>query len=157
MANEFILNSQDDMLAVASHVCDHFEGDKSPLKVVVTHLKGTGKWSMARLWRKWMSETASYMANRGSVMPLMTREDGSWYGSRPFNADDAHELFTSQWLGVDSSGNRLSWAKSGDNAADKGQRFIAMLRHQDWCVQKGIMLTMPRDSEFNDLLERQNS
>lgn len=118
-----------------------------------------GKWGMSRLWRKWMSQTADFMAKNGVTMPLMIDKSGRHYGSRPFNAEDAHELFTSQWLGVDKNGSRLSWAKSdhdGMKAATKGERFLAMQRHQSWCIEKGIDLFIPADSEFMELEKEQN-
>jgi len=111
----------------------------------------TGKWGMARLWRAWMSTTGDWMAARGAKMPLCLREDGSHYGEREFNPDDAHELFTSQWLALDKDGSRLSWSKKGRDGmrpASKGERYIAMLKHQDWASERGILLFKPRDSEF---------
>lgn len=158
MSYEFIIPPTDDgWFGFVSGMTDIREGSNDTLKVVVTVSQGNGKWGMARLWRSWMKITADYMAANGAKMPLMTREDGSWYGSRPFNEKDAHELFTAQWLGVDENGNRLSWKKSeGENVADKGQRFIAMMRHQDWCIEKGIALPKPRNSELHELEQSQN-
>ncbi len=106
-----------------------------------------------------MATTANYMASRGSVMPLMIKPDSSHYGSRKFNSDDAHELFTCQWMGVDSDGKRLSWAKKDTEdrrCATKGERFNAMMKHENWCVEKGIKLLQPRESEYRKLQEEQN-
>ena len=126
-------------------------------RIKVTTASGTGKWGMAKLWYKWMSETAAWMAANGSKMPLMIKADGSWYGSRPFNEKDADELFTAQWLGVNEKGERLSWQKKeGANTADKGQRYIAMLKHENWCIEKGIKLTIKRDDEYSELKAKQD-
>ena len=103
-----------------------------------------------------MASTAEFMAANGVTMPLMIKGNGEHYGKRPFNADDAHELFTSQWLGNDAQGNRLSWAKSGDNIADKGQRFNAMLKHEQFMIERGIKHMMPRESEFFQEKEKSN-
>ena len=111
-----------------------------------------GKWGMARLWRSWMSITAKFMAAKGSVMPLMIDDDGNWFGERPFDENDAHELFTRQWLGTDGEGKRLSWAKDdreGMRKATKGERYIAMMKHENWCIEKGINLPAPKDSEYS--------
>lgn len=127
------------------------------LLLVTSQPAGVGKWGMARLWRSWMSTTAKFMADNGVTMPLMIKSDGTWYGSRPFNADDAHELFTRQWLGVDENGVRLSWAKSGEQRkATKGERFNAMRKHENWCVEKGIALFKPRNSEYEQLSDAQD-
>lgn len=145
------------MIELSSHIHDHFDSTDKPIKVTVTEYQGLGKWGMSRLWRSWMSVVASYMAQNGAKMPLMIAKDGSHYGSRPFNAQDAHELFTAQFLGLNENGERLSWRRSdGEDVADKGQRFVAMLKLQTWCIDKGINLPMPRESEFHDLNEKQN-
>ena len=157
MADEFFLTGVDGMYKISSYTHDHFRDGGGPLKFVATESKSNGKWGMARLWRKWMSVTADYMAANGSKMPLMIKSSGEWYGSRPFNANDAHELFTAQWLGVNEHGDRLSWKRSqGANVADKGQRFLAMLKHEHWCIEKGINLPQPRNSELHDLKEEHN-
>ena len=56
----------------------------------------TGKWGMSRLWRSWMNSVAKWMASQGVTMPLAVKASGELYGARPFNADDAHELFSMQ-------------------------------------------------------------
>jgi len=135
------------------------ELEKVPLIVVSTQDAGTGKWGMARLWRAWMSSTAKWMAGNGATMPLCLRKSGENYGTRPFNANDAHELFTSQWLMVDKEGARLSWAKDphdGMRTATKGERFICMVRHEQWATERGIMLFKPRDSEYSELENSDN-
>ena len=117
-----------------------------------------GKWGMAKLWYSWMASAAKFMAANGSKMPLMIKSNGEWYGSRPFNEKDAHELFTSQWLGVDEKGIRLSWAKGkhdGMRPASKGERWIALRKMEIWCVEKGINILNPRDSEYRKLTEEQ--
>ncbi len=135
------------------------ESLKKPLLIVRVEDGSIGKWEMSRLWRSWMASTAEYMAGNGCVMPLAVKPGGEWYGERPFNKDDAHELFTRSWLGVDKEGKRLSWAKQpppGERLANKGERFQAMLKHQTYMVERGIKHMIPRDSEFFNLLEETN-
>lgn len=119
----------------------------------------TGKWGMAKLWRKWMALTAKYMAGQGCVMPLMIGNDGQHYGQRQFNAEDAHELFTHKWMGADAQGRRKSWSKQSTDekvAADKGDRFLALQRHEAWATERGITLPKPRESEYCKLEQEQN-
>lgn len=119
----------------------------------------TGKWGMARLWRKWMWQTAEFMASRGVTMPLMITAEGKLYGERAFGPEDAHDLFTAQWLGVDKDGQRLSWSRQGRDGmrpATKGERFIAMLKHQDWAIEKGVNLFNPKESEFHTMQREQD-
>jgi len=122
--------------------------------IVTVQKPNTGKWGMARLWRQWMTTTAKFMAENGCTMPHYQTKSGDMVGSRPFNASDAHELFTSRWLGLDENGKRLSWSKSGDEdkrAATKGERFNAMRLHDQWALEKGITLLQPRGSEYEQL------
>lgn len=150
---------------VSKHNIDQYfeellkELDEHKLLICSSQPANTGKWGMARLFRKWMATTADFMANNGVTMPLMTKSDGTTYGTRRFNADDAHELFTAQWLGVDQEGVRLSWSKTGRDGmrpATKGERFDALRKHENWCVEKGITLFVPRDSEYMQLIKEQN-
>ena len=132
------------------------ELDEHKVLIVSYQQASTGKWGMARLWRAWMSTTAEFMAKNGVTMPLMVNADGVTYSSRPFNAEDAHELFTRQHLGVDEVGVRLSWAKSGEQRkATKGERFNALRKHEEWSSERGIILFKPRIGEYNDLIKQQ--
>lgn len=114
----------------------------------------SGKWGMSRLWRAWMSSTAEFMAGNGAIMPLWVNPDGTYTKTRPFNAEDAHELFTMKHMGTDENGKRLSWKKKPENGeaiADKGQRFHALQQHQIWMTERGIKHINPREGEFASL------
>lgn len=118
--------------------------------------RNIGKWSMSRLWYSWMNSIAKWMASNGATMPLVINKDGTYYGSRTFNADDCHQLFTKQTLGTDKDGNRLSWSKSGHDGmrpASKGERLLAMQRVETWATERGISLMNPRDSEYRKLVD----
>ena len=135
------------------------ELEVNPVLILTTQNGNTGKWGLARLWRTWMASTAKYMVGNGATMPLIIKPNGEYYGKRPFNKDDAHELFTSQHLGVDAKGVRLSWAKKdhdGMRAATKGERFNALFKHEIWASEKGITLFKPRDSVYSQLEKEQN-
>lgn len=135
------------------------ELESASVIVVSTQSAGTGKWGMARLWRAWMSSTAVWMTGNGATMPLCFDKYGKPYGKRLFNKADAHEMFTAQWLLVDADGTRLSWAKDdhdGMRKATKGERFICMLKHEQWATERGIILFKPRDSEYSKLEDEQN-
>lgn len=135
------------------------ELENAPLIVVSSQSAGTGKWGMARLWRAWMASTAEWMYKNGATMPLCLNKAGINYGTRPFNKADAHEMFTAMWMLVDADGTRLSWAKKshdGMRAATKGERFLAMWKHEQYAIDRGILLFKPKDSEYSKLEEEQN-
>lgn len=117
-----------------------------------------GTVPMLRTWRKWMAETARHMAASGCTMPMYIDKHGEHHGRRPFNADDAHELFTSLYLGTDEHGRRKSWSLSSNDdevQASMGDRLWAMDQHVIWCTERGIKLTIPRNSEYQKHREEQ--
>lgn len=136
------------------------EIERNHVALVSVSSGATGKWGCARLWRAWMNSVAKWMSSaQGVTMPLAVRASGELYGRRPFNADDAHELFSMQLLGCDADGNRLSWAKSshdGMRVATKGERLHAMRRMEAWATERGVILFNPRDSEYRQLIEQQD-
>lgn len=122
--------------------------------IITTKAAKVGKWGLARLWYMWMQTTGEYMASKGITMPFYIKSDGINSGNRPFNQNDAHELFTMRWMGTDENGTRLSWAKNshdGMRAATKGERVDALRQHEEWCLEKGIILFTPRNSEYDEL------
>lgn len=140
------------------YMCDGLKS--GPVELIVKrHEPGTGSVPMLRTWRGWMGETAEYMAASGCTMPGYIDSKGNAHGKRPFNADDAHELFTMRWLGSDENGNRYSWKmrdKSGEvTPAPKSKRLYAMDKHLAWATERGIKLTVPRDGEYAKLSKRQ--
>ena len=130
------------------------ELEEAPSLVVSTQNADGGNWGMARLWRAWMAKTGKFMASNGITQPMMIGKDGVIFKTRPFNGNDAHELFTEEWLGCDENGTRLSWSKQGRDGmrpATKGERYFALNRHEIWALDKGLTLFKPRDSEYDQL------
>ena len=118
-----------------------------------------GSVNMLRTWRLWMSETAVLMRHHGCSMPLYIDAQGNPKGKRQYSADDAHEQFTSIYLGVDEKGTRKTWtlskSDSGSIQASVGDRLHAMDVHLAWCTDKGWKLTIPHNSEYRKLKQEQ--
>jgi len=126
--------------------------------ILETKNPSIGKWGMARLWRAWMKTTADHMADKGITMPHYQKVNGENVGVRPFDFNDAHELFTSRFM-MGADGVRLSWSKSGSDtarAATKGERFHALRQHHEYCTGLNIILFNPKDSEYAQLEQEQN-
>lgn len=121
--------------------------------------KDPGSINMLRTWRGWMKETAIWMQHRGCTMPLFVDSKGNPHGSRPYNEKDAHEQFTSLYLGIDEQGRRKSWSMEKNDPASVqasiGDRLWAMDQHLAWCTDKGVKLTIPRKSEYRKLKQEQ--
>lgn len=160
---EFDGNIKDFQLS-AGNIQDLFDNlqkhlAQAPFLLVNVQNPKVGKWGMAKLWRMWMATTGEYMAEQGCTQPLYITPKGKQVGKRPFNEQDAHELFTSRWMGLDDSGERLSWSKKGHDGmrvATKGERWNALRSHEQWAMDKGIKLFIPRDSEYRALDKEQN-
>lgn len=113
-----------------------------------------GSWPMLKTWRKWMGETAAFMAAQGCTMPHYIDSKGKHHGKREFTGDDAHDLFTSTYLGTDENGKRKTWSltdKDDEIQASKWDRLWAMDSHVTWCAERGIKLTIPDNSEYRKL------
>lgn len=109
---------------------------------------------MIKTWRKWMAETAGHMAANGVTMPLYIKSDGEHIGSRPFGADDAHELFLRTYLGVDKDGERFKTRRglTPQGAEEqRGKMLFAMDSHIAFCLERGIRITIPNDDEYAKL------
>lgn len=130
------------------------ELDSESVLIASTQSAKVGKWGMTKLWRAWMQSTAEFMADNGCTMPLVIDSDGTAFGTRKYNSEDAHLYFTHLHLGVDKDGVRLSWSRQGRDgmrAATKGERFNALQRHEAWASERGIKLFKPRGSEYEKL------
>lgn len=135
------------------------ELEKEPILMVETKKATVGKWTLARLWRVWMSITTKWFAEQGYGLTI-TNKAGKYGSVIPFNAENIHEQFTIKWLGTDEDGIRLSWSKKdhdGMRAANQGERYHALRCHEEWCLGKGIDLTNPRNSEYRKLQEKERS
>lgn len=130
-------------------------GNHAPVKLKDAETD-TGSLSMLQTWRMWMREVAAHMTHQGCTMPLYFDSKGQPHGTRPFNENDAHELFTGKLLGRDKDGKRLSWAKkNGEQIATKEQRLFAMDKLVVWATERGIPITIPNSGDYADFLMSQ--
>jgi hypothetical protein len=128
--------------------------------LVEVEIKEVGSQTLLNTWMMWMQETAEFMSWQGVTMPLYIRKNGEKVGLRKFEQRDAHDLFTSQYLGVDEKGRRKTWSrpkkkKNNEIQASIGDRLFAMDTHKQWCMEKGIKLTVKKDSEYMKLKAEQ--
>lgn len=115
--------------------------------------KSRGSQSMLNTWMMWMGQTAAFMAAQGVTMPLYIDSKGNHHGKREFKQLDAHALFTMTYLGADEQGRRKSWSRNqnpDEVQASMEDRLWAMERHIEWCAERGIQITIPREGEFQE-------
>ncbi len=150
MGSEYIINSDSALAQALAGLCEKYK-EKRFLKLKVTDGQ-RNSWPMKKTWRMWMSQTATWMAGNGVKMPLAIKADGYPWGERPFNADDAHELFVKTWIGVDANGERYKTA-----SGDKGVMLHMMDRHLEWALDRGVQLTIPESGEYSRLKQQQTT
>ena len=121
-----------------------------------------GSRAMLNTWRSWMRETARWMVARGAWMPLCYTPEGLPWGRRGFSEADAHELFTSVYLGTDAAGHRYRWVitgklEPGEISASREQRLHAMAQHEAWCVERGVKIIIPESSDYARARSREDN
>ena len=126
---------------------------------VITTKKSNGTIPLLKLWRMWMKDIASYLASQGRKMPLGMDKDGNWYGSRPYEPNDAHEAYSYLCLGCDEFGVRYSWVVNSDEfegrtAAPLGVRLRAMDKLYKHAMEEGIKLRIPKNTEYEELTKK---
>jgi len=129
------------------------------IEMEVVEAKDPGSQTMLNTWMMWMAETAEFMAWQGVTMPMYIRKNGEMVGSRKFEKRDAHDLFTSQYLGLDADGLRKTWSRTSkvdeEIQASVGDRLFAMDTHKLWATEKGIKLTIKKNSQYMKLKAEQ--
>ena len=130
------------------------EGQTIAMEVVEE--KNPGTQTMLNTWMMWMQETAEFMSWQGVKMPMYIRSNGEMVGERKFEQRDAHDLFTSTYLGLDADGLRKTWSRTKSTEeiqASIGDRLHAMDTHMQWATEKGIKLTVKKDSQYMKMKE----
>ena len=127
-------------------------------KVVITK-KSNGTLSLDRHWRALMKQSAEIMCTYGVTMRFQSKK-GLGAFERPFTPEDAHDLFTYQFMPIGEDGQRKSWSKTGRcgmEVATTGERCRALEQLYTYWLEKGYSLERFKDSEYEKLQEEQNS
>ncbi|MGJ0580742.1 hypothetical protein ACR71G_22555 [Xenorhabdus bovienii] len=104
---------------------------------------------MNRTWRMWMNTTGDWLRARGVVIDIKNGA-GEVVLSKPITDEETHEYFVGHWLGRDENGEREKTRNM-----DKGNMLELMEKHEQWCIEKGIPIIIPSDSEYMKLKRRQ--
>lgn len=143
MAKEFLLHSPEDMLAVASCVCDHFEGDSKPLKIKITEAGKRSLSQNALMW-KWLTEISEQLKSRIG---------------QDHDAETIHEYMKLQFCPcqeVNMGSNSKPISIRSTKRLDKGEMCHYLNKVEQWAIERGFRLTIPQDCEYMNLMEMQN-
>ena len=141
MASEFILTSSDDIKVIGSALVDHFDSESSPVKVIIKPCSNRSLKQNSTYWL-WLGELSHQIK-------LKTRES--------YSTDDLHEWFKNKFCPdkVITLGKQSLSVKS-TRKLDTGEMHFYMNQLFEWAVNAGFKLTVPIESEYRQIMERQN-
>lgn len=143
MKREAVCNSKKEIVDFA------FETDCFPVKLTISDNFRKRSLSQNALFHKWVNELSVYLIKGG-------RKDSS--------PEFCKDLLKHTFLGYEQI-ERVN-AKTGERVTvsqlkhtsdcDKGEMTHFMNKCYVWCVDIGLLLTIPIDSEYAKLMEHQN-
>ena len=141
MASEFILTSSDDIKVIGSALVDHFDSESSPVKVIIKPCSNRSLKQNSTYWL-WLGELSRQIK-------LKTRES--------YSTEDLHEWFKNKFCPdkVITLGKQSLSVKS-TRKLDTGEMHFYMNQLFEWAVNAGFKLTVPIESEYRQIMERQN-
>lgn len=104
---------------------------------------------MNKTWRMWMETTGEWLRARGVVIDIKNGV-GEIVLSKPITNEETHEYFVGYWLGRNENGEREKTSKM-----DKARMLYMMEKHEQWCIEKGIPIIIPSNSEYMSLKRNQ--
>ncbi len=138
---EFLLTNPEQLMTISSYVFDHFNHETKPLKVIV---KNGSKRSLSQNSTYWM-----WLGELSVQIKLKSRES--------YSTDDLHEYFKQRFCADKpiTLGGKTINVKS-TKRLDTGEMHFYMNQVHEWCVNAGFKLTVPIESEYREIMERQN-
>lgn len=118
-------------------------------RIKITEWRELRTIPMNKTWRMWIETTGDWLRARGVVIDIKNGH-GEVVLSKPITNEETHEYFVGHWLGRDENGEREKTRKM-----DKARMLYMMEKHEAWCIEKGIPIIIPSDSEYMKLKEQQ--
>lgn len=142
MASEFILTSTDDIKVIGSALVDHFDSESSPVKVIIKPCSNRSLNQNSTYWM-WLGELSHQIK-------LKTRES--------YSTDDLHEWFKNKFCPDKAiTLGKQSLNVKSTRKLDTGEMHFYMNQLFEWSVNAGFKLTVPIESEYRQIMERQNA
>lgn len=112
-------------------------------RVTIKEWKESRSLSQNNLYWKWLAEI-----NKQAPLKCDSKVSGSelW-----------HEVFKKYYCPVKTiSNNKASLEIKSTKMLDVGEMTFYLNKIEQWCMDRGLMLTIPHDSEYYKLMEYQN-
>ena len=141
MASDYILTSVDELPMISSIVHDHFSNESKPIRLTIKSCSNRSLNQNSTYWM-WLGELSHQIK-------LKTRES--------YSTDDLHEWFKNKFCPdkVITLGKQSISVKS-TRKLSTGEMHFYMNQLFDWAVNAGFKLTVPIESEYRQIIERQN-
>lgn len=118
-------------------------------RIKITEWRDLRTIPMNKTWRMWMETTGEWLRARGVVIDIKNGV-GEIVLSKLITNEETHEYFVGHWLGRNENGEREKTSKM-----DKERMLYMMEKHEQWCIEKGIPIIIPRNSEYMSLKRKQ--
>jgi hypothetical protein len=126
-----------------SEVTKLLQSTNKTYRVTVKEWRETRSLSQNALYWKWMAEI-----DKQSPLKCDSKIKGS---------DLWHEIFKKYYCPSKSiSNSEKSVSIKSTKALDVGEFTFYLNKIESWCIDRGIILTIPKDSEYYKLMEYQN-
>lgn len=139
--SEFIISTDSQWLAFVSQVVDMREETGKPVKLTLK------SWSTRSL-----NQNSTYWMWLGELSHQIKLKVGDVY-----SVDDLHEWFKEKFCPnktITMGKNSISIKST--KKLDTGEMHFYMNQLHEWSVNAGFKLTVPIDSEYRKIIERQN-
>ncbi len=137
---DYVLTSSDEAIMISSIIFDHFEFESKPLKVSIKSCSNRSLNQNSTYWM-WLGELSQQIK-------LKVREAHS--------TDDLHEWFKNKFCPDKeiTMGGKSIYVKSTAKL-DPGEMHFYMNQLFEWAANAGFKLTIPIESEYRQIIERQ--
>lgn len=139
---DLIITDPNQVMLISSYIWDHFEHDTNPLSVSI---KNGSKRSLNQNNTYWM-----WLGELSVQIKVKSAE--SYY------TDDLHEYFKQRFCPdmEITLGGKTIYVKS-TKRLNTGEMHFYMNQVHEWAVNAGFKLTIPIDSQYREIMERQNA
>lgn len=139
--SEFIITSVDELPVIASIIADHFDSETKPVKVSIKPCSNRS-----------LNQNSTYWMWLGELSHQIKLKTGEGYST-----DDLHEWFKNKFCQNKTiSLGKQSLSVKSTRKLDTGEMYFYMNQLFEWSVNAGFKLTVPIESEYRKIMERQN-
>lgn len=138
---DLLITDPNQVMLIGSLIFDHFEHDTKPLRVSIKNGSKRSLNQNSTLWM-WLGELSVQIKVKSG---------------ESYSTDDLHEYFKQRFCPDQeiTLGDKTIYVKSTKRLTT-GEMHFYMNQIHEWAVNAGFKLTIPIESEYREVMERQN-